>query len=173
MNMEETPVFDKYEDDEVEGTPDEPLEELEPTPDLSTDVYLNASIVLPRGEKLAQGKVVRRKRDVDGNPIGRENQNPILDTRRYDVEFEDGEETELTANVIAERMYAQCDGNGNDLLLLDSFVDYRKSERAMSLQDQQLTVNGKACMKRSTAGWEICVLWKDESTTWEKLSDLK
>ena len=70
-------------------------------------------------------------------------------------------------------MYAQCDGNGNDLLLLDSFVDYRKLERAMSLQDQQLTVNGKACMKRSTAGWEICVLWKDESTTWEKLSDLK
>ena len=173
MNMEETPVFEKYEDDEVEGTPDEPLEELEPTPDLSTDVYLNASIVLPRGDKLARGKVVRRKRDVDGNPIGRENQNPILDTRRYDVEFEDGEETELTANVIAERMYAQCDGNGNDLLLLDSFVDYRKSERAMSLQDQQLTVNGKACMKRSTAGWEICVLWKDESTTWEKLSDLK
>ena len=58
--MEETPVFEKYEDDEVEGTPDEPLEELEPTPDLSTDVYLNASIVLPRGDKLARGKVVRQ-----------------------------------------------------------------------------------------------------------------
>ena len=79
--MEETPVFEKYEDDEVEGTPDEPLEELEPTRDLLPDVYLNASIVLLRGDKLARGKVVRRKRDVNGNPIGRENQNPILDTR--------------------------------------------------------------------------------------------
>ena len=34
MNMEETPVFEKYEANEVEGAPDEPLEELEPTPDL-------------------------------------------------------------------------------------------------------------------------------------------
>ena len=34
--------------DGVEGTPDEPPEELEPTPDLSKDVYLNTSIVLPR-----------------------------------------------------------------------------------------------------------------------------
>jgi len=80
---------------------------------------------------------------------------------------------ELTANVISERMYAQCDENGNDLFSLDSFVDYQKSERAMSLQDQQITVNGRSCMKHSTAGWEICMLWNDESTSWEKLSDLK
>ena len=174
MNMEETPVFEKYEEgDGAEGTPDAPPQELEPTPDLPTDTYLNASIVLPRGDKLVRGKVVSRKRDVDGNPIGREHQNPILDSRQYEVEFPDGEVTELTANVIAERIYAQCDKDGNDLLLLDYFVDYRKSERAMSLQDQQITVNGRSCLKRSTAGWEICVLWKDESTSWEKLSDLK
>ena len=167
-------MFEKYEEgDGAEGTPDAPPQELEPTPDLPTDTYLNASIVLPRGDKLVRGKVVSRKRDVDGNPIGREHQNPILDSRQYEVEFPDGEVTELTANVIAERMYAQCDKDGNDLLLLDSFVDYRKSERAMSLQDQQITVNGRSCLKRSTAGWEICVLWKDESTSWEKLSDLK
>ena len=34
------------------------------------------------------------------------------------------------------------------------------------------TVNGRPCMKCLTAGWE-CVLWKYESTTCEKLSDLK
>ena len=50
-------MFEKYEDDEVEGTPDEPPEELGKTPDLSTDVYLNESIVLSRGDKL--GKVIR------------------------------------------------------------------------------------------------------------------
>ena len=44
---------------------------------------------------------------------------------------------------------------------------------SLSVAGLAMTVNGKACMKRSTAGWEICVLWKDESTTWEKLSDLK
>ena len=58
LNMEEIPMFEKYEDNEVEGTPDKHLEELEPTLDLLTDVYLNTSIILPRGGKLARGKVV-------------------------------------------------------------------------------------------------------------------
>ena len=102
-------------------------------------------------------------RDADDNPIGR---------CRYDVEFAYGEVTEITANVIAECMYVQRDEDKNDILLLDSFVDHRKSERVLSLRDQQLTVNGRPCMKCLTAGWE-CVLWKYESTTCEKLSDLK
>ena len=71
MSLEETPTFENYEDDSVEGNPDEPPEELEPTPDLSMDVYVNASIALPQGGRLAQGEVIRRKRYVDGNPIGR------------------------------------------------------------------------------------------------------
>ena len=28
-------------------------------------------------------------------------------------------------------------------------------------------------MHRTTAGWNLCVQWKDGSTSWEKLSDLK
>ena len=71
MDLQETPAFDKYEYDSVEGTPDEPQEELEPTPDIPMDVYLNSSIILPRGDRIARGKVVRQKRDADGNPIGR------------------------------------------------------------------------------------------------------
>ena len=70
-------------------------------------------------------------------------------------------------------MYVQCNKVGNDILLLDSFVDYKKTERALSLQDQQLMVNGKSCMKRSTAEQGVCVLWKYESTTWDNLLGLK
>ena len=56
MNMEETPTFEMYGDNySVEGTPDKPPEELEPTPYLSVDVYLNASIVFPLGEKMSRG----------------------------------------------------------------------------------------------------------------------
>ena len=99
--MKETPKFEMYKNnDGVEGTSDKPSEELEPTPDLSTDVYLNASIVLPQGNNMARGKVVSRKQDVDGKPIGHENANPILDSRWYEVEFDDVEVTKLTANVI-------------------------------------------------------------------------
>ena len=59
--------------------------------------------------------------------------------------FTGGDMIELIANIIDEHMYAQYDKYGNDMLLLDSFVDYRKIERALSLQDQNLMVNGKPC----------------------------
>ena len=49
----------------------------------------------------------------DDNVIGRANENPILDTRGYVVEFEDGEQAELAANTIAQSMYDQCDPDGN------------------------------------------------------------
>ena len=37
----------------------------------------------------------------------------------YCVEFEDGNVCELTANVIAESMYASCDADGNEYILID------------------------------------------------------
>ena len=73
--------------------------------------------MLPHGGTLARGRVVRRKRDREGNPIGRANANPILDTRSYEVEFEDGDVSELTANTIAESMYAMCDEDGHQILI--------------------------------------------------------
>ena len=53
-----------------------------------------------------------RKQDTDRNVAGKANSDPILDTCTYNVEFEDGDVTEFTANVIAENMYSQCDAEG-------------------------------------------------------------
>ena len=151
MNIEETPTLEMYDnDDGIEVTPDELTEDLEPTPDFSTDVYLNSPIVLPREENMDRGEVVSWKQDVYGKPIGRENVNPILDSRWYEVDFDNGDVTEITANIIVEQMYAQCGKKGNDMLLLNSFIDYRKSEWAMSLQYQQITVNGRSHRGRDT-----------------------
>ena len=101
--MKENPTFEMYHDnDDVKGTPDEPPKELEPTPDLLTEIYLNASIIFPRGYNIDRGGVVPQRHDVNGNPILRENANPILDSRRYEVEFDNGEVTDLTTNVIME-----------------------------------------------------------------------
>ena len=58
-----------------------------PTPEVNEN-YVNASVMLPRGKKYARGKVIGRKRDADGNAVGRTNDNPILDTRKYHVEFD-------------------------------------------------------------------------------------
>ena len=55
--------------------------------------------------------------------MGRSHANPILVTRTYKVEFAVGEVTELTINIIAESIYAQCNSDGNEYLLLDALVD--------------------------------------------------
>ena len=80
---------------------------MTPTPEIG-DNYLNMELLLPHGGTLARGQVTERKHEHEGNIIGRSNENPILDTREYEVKFEDGDVTELTANAIAESMYAMC-----------------------------------------------------------------
>ncbi len=81
--------------------------------------------MLPKGGVLVKGRVTARKRDRDGNPNGRANDNPILDTRSYTVNFDDGDQTELTANMIAESLYLQCDPDGKQYVLLEEIVDHR------------------------------------------------
>ena len=82
------------------------------------------------------------KRDHDDNPIGRANAQPLLDTRRYEVEFGDGEITKLTENLIVESMYAQVDSELSDTFMMDCMVDYRRNEHALTIQDQNIVVKG-------------------------------
>ena len=95
-----TPVMDTVLDREI------PLIE-------ENDNYVNYLVVLPRFNTYSRGKVIGCKRYSDGNVIGRVNDNPLFVTREYCVEFDDMEVSILTANVIAESMYAACDDNGN------------------------------------------------------------
>ena len=71
--------------------------------------YIGAEIMISHGDAVAQGSVRRRKRDVEGNTIGRSNGNPIIDTQTYEVEFKDGSMSTYSENVIVEIMYSQCD----------------------------------------------------------------
>ena len=78
---------------------------------------------MPRGQGLAQGRVLKRERDNDDNIIGRANDNPILDTIGYVVEFEDGEKAEHASNTIAQSIYSQCDTDGNQYVMFASIDD--------------------------------------------------
>jgi hypothetical protein len=97
-----TPDYDFY-DDNHNHDPDHG--DLEVTPEMG-DNYLNAEIFVLQGGTLMKGRVTSRKRDKDGNPVGLANVNPILDTHEYMFTFNDGDETILNANLIAEAMYA-------------------------------------------------------------------
>ena len=103
--------------------------------------------------------------------MGSAHWNPALDTRVYEVLIPDRRTEELAANVIAEAVYAQCDADGNQYVLLDAIVDYRKDPSvAVARNDQVSVVDGKKIVKRSTRGWELCCEWKDGSTFWQKYS---
>ena len=41
------------------------------------------------------------------------------------------------------------------------------------LKDQKIIAKGRPLLRRSTVGWHICCQWKDDSTSWERLSNLK
>ena len=80
---------------------------------------------------MVSGIVKARVKDHEGDPIGVANQNPILDTRVYEVEFTNGGRAELGANVIAECMYAQCDVEGKQFCLMEAIVDHKMTDDAV------------------------------------------
>jgi hypothetical protein len=57
--------------------------------------------------------------------------------------------------------------------LFDSFVDYKSNWKAVTTDNQRIIHNGHNSLCRSTVGWHLCVQWKDGSTSWQSLKDLK
>ena len=89
------------------------------------DRYIGVKVSLPHLDgELKQATVKRRKRNEDGTLRGTSHDNPILDTRVYEVEFEDGSYNEYSANVLAENLYNHIDENGNSHSILTSIVDH-------------------------------------------------
>ena len=166
----EIPTYPLYEDNS--GEAGEHCKEADVTPE-EGDEFINADVLLPHNDTHVTGRVIARKRDADGELKGTRNENPILDTRTYQVEFPDGEVTEYAANVIAENMWAQCDLEGRQHLLLDSIVDHRTDGTAVKFADRFVTVGNKKHLRKTTTGWFLCVQWKDGTMSWERLADLK
>lgn len=110
------------------------------TPDAFDDTYLNMELALPRdGGEVQLARVVKCLRDKDGLPIGTANDNPILDSREYEVEFQDGYKASLAANASAENLFAQIDDGGNRHILFQEIIDYRTTGKQVLQQDAFIT----------------------------------
>jgi len=70
--------------------------------------------------------------------------------------------------VIAEALYTQVDHEGNRWLLLDEIISHEKSQDAPTME--QLRVSNQ---RYTTKGLTLCCKWKDGSTSWEALKDLR
>ena len=164
-----TPDVEAYEDDSKGTTP--LAQEDEVTPEVY-DQYIKAQVRLPNDDEIRLGTVQRRARGPDGELRGKSNENPILDTRIYEVEFPDGTTKEYAANVIAENMYSMCDPNGRQYQLLEAITDHSYDQTEVK-GDRHYRHNGKLYPRMTTEGWKLLVEWKDGSTTWVPLADMK
>ena len=139
------------------------------------DGCLMAEAVLPYGGESARAKVIARKRDSEGNPIGKAHpKSPMLDTRLYEVELPDGSTKAVAANLITENLHSQIDAEGCSCAVIKEIVDHHTNSHALSKDDGFIEMpNGTHKPKRTTRGWEHLCELGDGATAWTPLKDLK
>ena len=154
---------DTAEPSEREG----PALELHGSTPEELDEYLAREVLLPRGGELVKARVLKRTRDGDGVPTGYRHQNPILDTRQYEVEFPDDSIGTYTANVIAENLAAQADVETHPYDLFIGIEDHRRTDDSLMFEDS----NNPNLM--TTLGWDMLVKWANGITSWLPLAAMK
>jgi hypothetical protein len=127
-------------------------EDLDITPE-EMDEYLNKQIRLPHGGELVKARVIKRSRDGDGLPVGTRNPNPVLDSRQYEAEFDDGSVAVYTANIIAENLAAMTDAEERPHAWFRGIID-TSMPSSMTYTDKR----GVSKPRMTTEGWELCVL---------------
>ena len=92
----------------------------------------------------------------------------------YEVEYQDSTKASLAVNYIVENLFAQVNQEGNRHVLLDELIDKRVNGCQVKLQDAFITTGTGARRRRETTiAWELQAQWKDGSTDWISLKDLK
>ncbi|KAL7475156.1 hypothetical protein ACHAW6_001083 [Cyclotella cf. meneghiniana] len=108
-------------------------------------------LLLPVRDGHELARVLCRKHDANGVPANTAHKQPAMDTCVYEVHFPDGCTKELAVNTIAEALYAQCNPDGNQYVMLDASLDYRKNPNvAFSVNNQVKIVYGKKVVSCST-----------------------
>ena len=80
----------------------------------------------------------------------------------------------MASNVITENLFTQVGQEGKRFVLIGSIIDTR-TDGTQTLQKDAfvITKSGTKRRKNTAKGLEVCIQWKDGSTTWNKLKDIK
>ena len=139
-----------------------------------TGLLINTEISLPKGEKLSMGKVIQRSIDEHGKLVGTYDDNPILNSNIYEVEFLDGEIKEFAANILAETCLYQVDPNGHHSRLLDCITNVRYDDRGITKADgYNPAKQGQLKSRQTTIGWHFKIRWKYGTKQWVPLRLIK
>jgi hypothetical protein len=138
------------------------------------DILVGVELLLPSGEGQALCKVLRQSLDETGKVKGTFNDNPMLNSMIYDVEFPDGVVREYRGNVIAMNVLDQVDTEGHHTIKLKRILDHQRDGDAVSKADKFIrSRNGQMKLRKTTVGWKFLVEYSDGSKKWEWLKDLK
>ena len=106
------------------------------TPEIMDDTYMNMKVALPRDTEGPDFACVnKRLKDANVLPIGTANENPILGTIVFEVEYVDGNKASLTANAMTQNMFSQIDDKGNRHVLFDKIINHRRTALALTQAD--------------------------------------
>jgi hypothetical protein len=128
-----------------------------------TDQLVGLELTLPQGEMMVPATVIGVSMDADGKVIGNANENPILNTTLYDVQFNDGMIKSYAANTIAENVYNMVNADGESEAIFSGIIGHRSTDNAVSKSDRFITVGGKKFPRKTTAGWQFNVVFTVES----------
>ena len=138
------------------------------------DEYIGTKVTLPVKGELKEGTVRSRKRTADGSLVGSRSDNPITDSRVYEVDFPDGSYQEFAANTIIENLYAHVDDEGRSHAALVGITDHMKSDEAVPRdKGTYVTPHGTQRKRITTKGWKLKVEWDDGTSSWIPLKDIK
>lgn len=89
--------------------------------------------------------------------------------------FPDGHVREYSTDIIAESSFSTVDDEGHEILFFQDVVDHRCIVNAPVPSQEAWIVmhNWNKVLRQMTKGWELCVEWKDKSTSWIPPKDLK
>ena len=92
----------------------------------------------------------------------------------YEVEYTDGYKTAMAANAIANNLFALLDQDGRSFVLFEDIIDHRTAGKDIKEEDAFIHMaNGNKRRRETTKGWEVCIQRKDDSSTWNKIKDVK
>ena len=93
-------------------------------------------LAIPRdGGDTTFAHVTKRLKDANRLPIGTSHDNPILDTRVYEVEYAYRHKAPMADNAITMNLFAQVDAEGNRHALLEKINDHRTDGKEIKQQD--------------------------------------
>ena len=137
--------------------------------------YLQIELAIDRDiEGPEFSRVMNRLKDTNRQHIGKTNDNHILNTRIYEVEYQDGCKVSIATNQITMGMFVQVDNEGNRHVLFDFIVDSQTYGKDVKTKDYFIKSNNEG--HRSlymTKGWETLTKWKDGNSSWEAMKDVK